>query len=173
MTVPVVRFTVAGHDAQRGLGRPYTVRLRRDLQGVHAPRGRLRKWDRRRGSRSCPRRRPASWRGSLGFLARAYAEALQLIGPNGQTWQGAAAIEQLLRILPKGKLIAWLFKIPFVRVIADRSIVVRAEPISARLRRALSVTAARCGVSRQLSTQRLAHSLTTRSSRSPSSFLDD
>ena len=52
--------------------------------------------------------------------AKAYLEALQLIGPAGRTWQGAAAIEQLLTILPKGKLVSWLFKIPFVRPIADR-----------------------------------------------------
>jgi predicted DCC family thiol-disulfide oxidoreductase YuxK len=52
--------------------------------------------------------------------AKAYGEALQLIGPGGRTWQGAAAIEQLLTILPKGKLVSWLFKVPFVRVLADR-----------------------------------------------------
>ena len=51
---------------------------------------------------------------------KAYADALQLIGPDGRTWQGAAAIEQLLEILPKGKLIAWVFAIPFARRIADR-----------------------------------------------------
>lgn len=51
---------------------------------------------------------------------RAYAEALQLIAANGHTWQGAAAIEQLLDVLPKGKLISWLFTIPFARAIADK-----------------------------------------------------
>ncbi len=52
--------------------------------------------------------------------ARAYADALQLIGPGGRTWQGAAAIEQLLEILPKGRLVSWIFKIPFMRTLADR-----------------------------------------------------
>jgi predicted DCC family thiol-disulfide oxidoreductase YuxK len=52
--------------------------------------------------------------------SRAYSDALQLIGPDGRTWQGAAAIEQLLEILPKGKAIAWVFAIPFARRIADR-----------------------------------------------------
>lgn len=47
-------------------------------------------------------------------------EALQLIDAHGHTWQGAAAVEQLLNILPRGKLVAWLFKVPFVRVAADR-----------------------------------------------------
>jgi predicted DCC family thiol-disulfide oxidoreductase YuxK len=45
---------------------------------------------------------------------------VQLIGPGGETWQGSAAIEQLLNILPRGRLIAWVFHLPFVRVLADR-----------------------------------------------------
>jgi predicted DCC family thiol-disulfide oxidoreductase YuxK len=52
--------------------------------------------------------------------AKAYADALQLIGPEGRTWQEVAAIEQLLEILPRGRLISWLFTIPFGRMIADR-----------------------------------------------------
>lgn len=52
--------------------------------------------------------------------AHAFDEALQLIGPDGHTWQGSAAIEQLLTILPRGRWIAWIFKIPFARVIADK-----------------------------------------------------
>jgi len=34
--------------------------------------------------------------------------------------QVAAAIEQLLDVLPKGKLLSWVFSIPFVRGLADR-----------------------------------------------------
>jgi predicted DCC family thiol-disulfide oxidoreductase YuxK len=52
--------------------------------------------------------------------ARAYVEALQLIARDGSTWQGSEAIEQLLRILPKGRLISWIFSIPFARPLADR-----------------------------------------------------
>ena len=51
--------------------------------------------------------------------AKAYTDALQLIGPGGRTWQGAAAVEELLKILPKGKLVSWAFTIPFGRRIAD------------------------------------------------------
>ena len=51
---------------------------------------------------------------------RAYVDALQLVGPGGLTWQGAAAIEQLLDVLPKGKLLSWTFSIPFMRGLADR-----------------------------------------------------
>lgn len=52
--------------------------------------------------------------------ARAYQESLQLVGPGGQTWQGAAAIEKLLDVLPRGRWISWIFSIPFARALADR-----------------------------------------------------
>ncbi len=47
-------------------------------------------------------------------------DALQLVAPDGRVWQGAAAIEQLLTLLPRGRLVAWMFYVPFARVIADR-----------------------------------------------------
>jgi predicted DCC family thiol-disulfide oxidoreductase YuxK len=50
----------------------------------------------------------------------AFAEAIQLIGPDGATWQGAAAVEQLLAILPRGRWFAWMYRTPFMRPIADR-----------------------------------------------------
>ncbi|MGQ0813239.1 MAG: thiol-disulfide oxidoreductase DCC family protein [Gemmatimonadota bacterium] len=49
-----------------------------------------------------------------------YEESLQLIGPGGQTWQSGAAIEQLLTAPPRGRLISWIFRIPFVRTLMDR-----------------------------------------------------
>ena len=52
--------------------------------------------------------------------ASAYAEALQMIGPGRRTWQGADAVEQILRVLPKGRLFTWAYRIPFLRVLADR-----------------------------------------------------
>lgn len=52
--------------------------------------------------------------------AEAYAEAMQLIGPGGKTWQGAAAVEQLLTVLPHGKALGWLFRLPFADRFADR-----------------------------------------------------
>lgn len=52
---------------------------------------------------------------------KAYAESLQLIrSSDGRTWQGAAAVEQLLGVVPRGRGVSWVFRIPFVRAIADR-----------------------------------------------------
>jgi predicted DCC family thiol-disulfide oxidoreductase YuxK len=51
---------------------------------------------------------------------RAYVESLQVVRTgDGKTWQGAAALEELLKVLPKGRLISWLFEIPLVRPLAD------------------------------------------------------
>jgi predicted DCC family thiol-disulfide oxidoreductase YuxK len=47
-------------------------------------------------------------------------ESLQLIAPEGRTWEGAAAIEELLTILPRGRLIGWIFHVPLMRGLADR-----------------------------------------------------
>jgi predicted DCC family thiol-disulfide oxidoreductase YuxK len=52
--------------------------------------------------------------------AQAYADALQLVGPDGETWQGSAAVERLLGVLPRGRWIAWTFHIPFMRGLADK-----------------------------------------------------
>lgn len=121
-TVPVVQFTVAGvpEGPAHGLGRPYTVvydgncNVCRKLVRV------LRKWDRREEMEIVPSQAPGVMARFPWIPAKAYAEALQMIGPDGETWSGAHAIERILLVVPKGRLIAWLFRIPFVRVLADR-----------------------------------------------------
>lgn len=79
----------------------------------------LRKWDRRREIEIVPSQ-------AAGVTARfpwiskaAFTESIQLVERDGTTWQGAAAIEQLLDVLPRGRWIAWIFKVPFVRVLAE------------------------------------------------------
>ena len=123
MTVPVVRFVIAGQDTSQphvGLGRPYTV----VYDGACKVCGRLsrvlEKWDTRDLMEIIPSQTPGVRARFPWIPARAYKESLQLIGPGGKTWQGALAIEQLLNILPRGGLISWIFKIPFVRGIADK-----------------------------------------------------
>jgi predicted DCC family thiol-disulfide oxidoreductase YuxK len=119
-TVPVVRFTIAGADATAELGRPYTCVYDGMCKVCTRLASALRKWDRHHAIEVVSSQAPGVMARFPWIPARAYAEALQLIGPGGRTWQGAAAIEQLLNILPKGKLVGWLFTIPFVRVLADR-----------------------------------------------------
>ena len=122
MTVPVVRFTVTGQPEQpgSGLGRPYTLvydgacRMCTRLSNV------LRRWDARRQIEVTASQTAGVMARFPWIPARSYAQAIQLIGPGGETWQGAAAIEQLLTVLPRGRWIAWIFHVPFVRALADR-----------------------------------------------------
>ena len=120
MTVPVVQFTIAGADASTGLGRPYTCVYDGMCKVCTRLSAALAKWDRNGSIEVVPSQASGVMARFPWIPAHAYVEALQLIGPGGQTWSGAAAIEQLLEILPKGRLIAWIFKIPFVRPLADR-----------------------------------------------------
>lgn len=119
-TIPVVRFTVAEQDASQGLGRPYTCVYDGMCTVCTRLATTLRTWDRRHQIEVVSSQTPGVMPRFPWIPTRAYAEALQLIGPGGQTWQGAGAIEQLLKILPKGKVIAWLFSIPLVRTLVDR-----------------------------------------------------
>jgi acetyl esterase len=50
----------------------------------------------------------------------AYREAMQLIGPDNETWSGAAAAERLVKILPGTRPLGCLFALPFARPVAAR-----------------------------------------------------
>jgi predicted DCC family thiol-disulfide oxidoreductase YuxK len=122
MSVPVVRFTITGMSDEPlpSLGRPYTVVFDGQCKVCNRLARMLRKWDRYREFEVVSSQTPGVQARFPWIPPRAYIEALQLIGPGGRTWQGAAAIEQLLDVLPKGKLLSWVFSIPFVRPLADR-----------------------------------------------------
>jgi len=51
----------------------------------------------------------------------AYVESMQVIrASDGKTWEGAAALEELLDVLPKGRLISWMFAVPLVRPLVGK-----------------------------------------------------
>lgn len=121
MTVPVVRFTVAGEEGvSGGLGRAYTVVFDGDCKVCTRLAGVLRQWDRRHELEVVSSQQPGVMARFPWIPPRAYAEALQMVAADGTTWQGAAAIEKLLDVLPRGRLISWLFRLPFARTFADR-----------------------------------------------------
>lgn len=100
--------------------RAYTVVFDGDCQVCTRLSKVLRDWDRRHALDIVSSQEPGVMARFPWIPPRAYADALQLIAADGTTWQGAAAIEQLLSVLPRGRLIAWIFKVPFVRTFADR-----------------------------------------------------
>jgi predicted DCC family thiol-disulfide oxidoreductase YuxK len=120
MMVKVVRFTVADVDAAAGSERPYTCVYDGNCKVCTRLTKVLNRWDRDDQIQIVPSQASGVMARFPWIPSHAYTEALQLIGPGGETWSGAAAIEKLLDILPKGKLLAWVFHIPFVRGLADR-----------------------------------------------------
>lgn len=122
MTHQVVHFRVRGvvEAAPTGLGRQYTLvydgrcRICNPLADV------VRTWDTRRRIEVVPSQSPGLMARFPWIPREAYGKAIQLVGPGGATYQGAAAVEHLLGILPRGRLVAWIFHIPGIRVLADR-----------------------------------------------------
>ena len=119
-TIPVVTFVVRGQTGAPCPTCEYTVVYDGTCKVCSRIANALRKRDRARKLEIVSYQTP-------GVIARfpwispsAFAEALQMISLGGETWSGAAAIEHLLGVLPRGRLFSWLFKIPFVRTIADK-----------------------------------------------------
>ena len=81
----------------------------------------LAKWDRNNELEIIPSQAPGVRERFSWISPQAYADSVQVIrASDGKTWQAAAAIEELVSVLPKGRLISWLFKIPFARPLVDR-----------------------------------------------------
>jgi predicted DCC family thiol-disulfide oxidoreductase YuxK len=123
-TVPVVRFTVKGENQPPVVGapgRPYTIVYDGACRVCQGLVRRLEKWDRHRVFEIVPSQHPGVHARFPWIPARAYAESVQLVRRHdGRTWQGAAALEEIIDQLPKGRLVSWIFSIPFVRPLAER-----------------------------------------------------
>ena len=116
MTVPVVRFTPVAAPSRR-----YTVIYDGHCKVCGRMVRVLAKWDGNRELEIIPSQTSGVRERFPWIPARAYVDSIQVIRTqDGRTWQAAAAIEELLKVLPKGRLISWLFKIPFVRPLVDR-----------------------------------------------------
>jgi len=116
VTVPVVRFTPVAAPSHR-----YTVIYDGHCKVCGRMVRVLAKWDANRELEIIASQTPGVRERFPWIPARAYVDSMQLIRTrDGKTWQAAAALEELLKVLPRGKLISWMFKIPFVRPLVDR-----------------------------------------------------
>jgi len=155
-TVPVVRFTVKGQDESHVVapvvgapGRAYTIVYDGACKVCQGLVRRLENWDRKHVFEIIPSQGQGVHVRFPWIPTRAFAQSVQLIRRDGRTWQGAAALEQIIDQLPKGQLITWVFSIPFVRPLAERFYRWFARNryrLPIRLRRALSVPADGAGV---------------------------
>jgi predicted DCC family thiol-disulfide oxidoreductase YuxK len=81
----------------------------------------LKNWDRRGGLEILPSQTSGLAARFPWIPEREFAESMQVVrATDGRTWAGAAAVEQLLDVLPRGRWLAWIFRVPFVRGLADR-----------------------------------------------------
>ena len=102
-------------------GRRYAVIFDGDCKVCGRTAKLLAQWDREGALEIIPSQTPGLRERFPWIPERAYVESLQVVRTvDGRTWQAAAALEELLNVLPKGRLISWLFKVPFVRPLADR-----------------------------------------------------
>jgi predicted DCC family thiol-disulfide oxidoreductase YuxK len=128
VSVQVVRFTIAGAAADEPIApsigdpsRRYTVVYDGHCKVCGRLVKLLTKWDRNKDLEIIPSQTPEVHARFPWIPARAYVESVQVIrNSDGRTWQAAGALEELLNILPKGRLISWLFMIPFVRPLVDK-----------------------------------------------------
>lgn len=122
MSFPVVQFVFGGKPtgAPAESGRPYTV----VYDGTCKVCGRLvrllERWDTRELIEVLPSQNTSVLTRFRWIAPERYADAMQLIGPRNRTWEGSAAIEELLRILPRGELLGWAYRVPFFDVLFDR-----------------------------------------------------
>ena len=126
-TVPVVRFTVKGESTAPPAapvvgspGRQYTIVYDGACKVCQGLVRRLEKWDRDRVFEIIPSQGAGVHVRFPWIPASSFSQSVQLIRRDGRTWQGAAALEAIIDQLPKGKLITWVFSIPFVRPLAEK-----------------------------------------------------
>jgi predicted DCC family thiol-disulfide oxidoreductase YuxK len=118
---PVVRFTVRG-DAATGVRCTDCHTVIYDGTCVVCGRlvAALRRLDRRGDLEFVPSQAPSVRARFPWIPARAFLESVQFVEPDGTTWQGARAVEEILRLLPVTRPFSWLFRIPFARPLAER-----------------------------------------------------
>jgi len=82
--------------------------------------GRVRNWDTNGAFEYVPLQDPSVPDRFPDLSRDALAREMHLIGPDGTIRTGAGAVERILELLPRGRWVRWLFKLPFARPIADR-----------------------------------------------------
>jgi predicted DCC family thiol-disulfide oxidoreductase YuxK len=122
----VVEFVVAGQPREAAssaagfTGRPWTVVYDGHCRVCTRLANALKRLDRDRRMDVLPSQTAGLAARFPWIPARAYRESMQLVGPGGETLQGAAAIERILDLLPRGRWVSWVFSIPLARPLAER-----------------------------------------------------
>ena len=113
-------LAMADPPADHGTTRRYTLVYDGDCAACTRFVRMVERWDRGQAIATVPSQRENLSRRFPWISAAQYREAVQLIGPGGETWAGAAAVERLLDVVPRGWVFRWLFRLPFAGRAADR-----------------------------------------------------
>ena len=101
-------------------GRRYTVIYDGHCGMCAGLAGRLAKTDRRGVFEIVPSQVTGLYARFPWITPEAYADSLQVVrNSDKRTWQGAAAVEQIVNELRAGWLLSWIFAIPFARPLAE------------------------------------------------------
>lgn len=101
-------------------GRPYTMIFDGHCNVCGRIARLVERWDRRGMVEVVPFQDPAVAQRFPAIPSAAFREALQLVGPGGRRWEGAAAVEQVLRLLPAGAPLSWAFRVPVLGGLLER-----------------------------------------------------
>jgi predicted DCC family thiol-disulfide oxidoreductase YuxK len=111
-----MKVNLAGEESPR-----YTVIYDGDCKVCGRSVTLLTRWDRNHELELVPSQTPGVQAKFPWITPRAYVDSIPVVrARDGKTWQGGAALEELLNVLPKGRLISWLFKIPLMRPLVDK-----------------------------------------------------
>jgi predicted DCC family thiol-disulfide oxidoreductase YuxK len=102
------------------VSREYAVVYDGDCRVCTRMAGVLKRWDTAASLDVVPSQAPGVQERFPWIAPAAYRESLQLVHRSGETWQGAAAVERVLDVLPRGRWISWVFSLPFARPLAER-----------------------------------------------------
>lgn len=99
----------------------YTVIYDGDCKVCQRSVATLAKWDREGALEMVPSKAPGITQRFPWIAPGAFEESIQVVrSADNKTWQGAAAVEELMRAVPRGTRVSWIFSIPFARPIADK-----------------------------------------------------
>ena len=94
---------------------PYSVLFDGDCPVCRGAVERLKGWDREGLLEFLPSRDPDCRSRFPWISPETLREAIHLVGPTGETWAGARAVEELVRLLPGWRRASWFFRLPLAR----------------------------------------------------------
>lgn len=99
----------------------YTVIYDGDCRVCQRSVAALAKWDHHGALEIIPSQAPGVAQRFSWIAPSAFEESIQVIrSADNKTWRGAAAVEELMRVVPRGARVSWIFSIPFARSIAEK-----------------------------------------------------